>query len=183
MTTVKRIFQEKSQEWSVGELVNMERSTTQLKESGTNMYSNMVSSQYVCIRETTDGQDGILVRGLGNIRQRHIMIVSGEPFIKDERDDLFVGKQYYSHPLPTADELKEVLDIVRTDENIQQKLKACGMQFDSNGTFWVSDTKAKFCGLKRDLQYYDTKTGRLATAKSPDEYHQRITVAFFRIQP
>ena len=179
MTTVKRTIQEEREQWGAGELVSLKRSTTLLKEHGTDLYSNLKSSQYVCIREATEGQDGILVKGLASIRRRHFMFVGRKPFCKDERDELFVGKHYYCFPLPTADELKEVLDIVRTDADIQQKLKDNGMHFNANGTFWVSNTKSELLGLKRDLQYYDAATGRLAVAKSIDEHHQRMTIVYF----
>ena len=166
-------------DWSVGELVNLRRSTTLLKESRSYLYSSVVSSEYICIREATDGQRGIMVKGLGKIRRERIMLVSGMPFCKDERDELFVGKHYYGYPFPTVDELKEILDIVRADTNLQQKLIDNGMFFYPEGTFWVNDTKSEFLGLKRALQYYDPSTGRLTTAKSIDERHQRISIAFF----
>jgi hypothetical protein len=170
---------EAKKDWRVGQLVILGESTTLLKESGTKSYSSIVGSQYVCIREATDGQRGILVKGLGKIQREHVMLVNGEPFCKDERVDLFMGKRYIGYPFPTADELKEVLNIVRPDMNIQQELIDNGMFFNPNGTFWVSDTKSQFYGLKRNLQYYDSSTDSLSTAKTPDERHHRITIAYF----
>ena len=41
-----------------------------------------------------------------------ILLVSGTPFCKDDRDYLFRGKCYYSYPFPLADDLKEALDII-----------------------------------------------------------------------
>ena len=64
------------------------------------------------MREATDGQCGILLKVLGKISKKYIMFVNGKPFCKDEREDLFKGKCYYSYPFPTVDALKEVLEIV-----------------------------------------------------------------------
>ena len=170
---------ETKKEWSVGELVILGESTTLLKKSGTKTYSSIVGSRYICVREATDGQRGILVKGLGKIQRERIMLVNGKPFCKDERIELFMSTRYISYPFPTAEELKEILDIVRPDMNIQQKLIDNGMFFNPNGTFWVSNTKSQLYGLKRSPQYYDSSTGRLATAKSLDERHNRVTIAYF----
>ena len=168
-----------NKDWRVGELVTLGQSTTLLKKNGTKSYSNMVGSHYVCVRKATEGQHGILVKVLGETRRERLLLVSGKPFCKDERDELFVGKHYYSYPFPTADELKEVLDIVRSNTDIQQKLMDNGMSIHPEGTFWVNDTKALLFGLERSPQYYDPSTDRLATAKSLDERHQRLTIAYF----
>lgn len=78
-----------------------------------------------------------------------------------------------------AEELKEVLDILRSDIDIQQKLLDNNMVINPNGTFWVNDTKSQFLGLKRKLQYYDPPTDSLVTANSQNERHQRITIVYF----
>jgi hypothetical protein len=169
----------KETDWHLGHLVNLSWNQKEIKKSGRMYYANYAESRYVCIREATDGQRGILIKGLGKIQRNHVMLVNGKPFCKDEREELFMVKCYFSFPFPTADELKEVLDIVRFDMNIQQKLIDNGMFFNPNGTFWVSDTKSQFFGLKRSPQYYDPSTGCLATAKSLDERHNRITIAYF----
>lgn len=41
------------------------------------------------------------------------------------------------------------------------------------------NTKTQLLGLKHTLQYYDALTGRLAAIKSPDERHQRFSIAYF----
>ena len=166
-------------DWSFGELVTLDQNTMLLKKCGNKLYSYFQQSQYVCIREATKGQRGILVKGLGKVRRERIILVNGKPFLKDERDELFVGKHYYSYPFPTVDDLKEVLDIVRDDMDIQQTLIDNGMFFYPSGTFWVSNTKSLLLGLKKRLQYYDPPTDRIVTAKSHDERHQRITIAYF----
>ena len=168
-----------NQDWYVGKIVTLGQSTTLLKKNGTKSYSSIVCSHYVCVREATEGQQGILVKGLGKVQRDRIMLVSGKPFCKDEREELFVGKHYYSYPFPQSDELKEVLNIIRSDTGIQQKLMDNGMSINPNGTFWVNDMKSLFFGLKRSPQYYEPSTDRLAIVKSHDERHQRITIAYF----
>ena len=168
-----------NKDWRIGELVTLRQSTTLLKKRGKKSYSSVMSSQFVCVREATEGQHGILVKVLNQVQRDRILLVSGKPFCKDERDELFVGKHYYSYPFPQSDELKKVLDIIRSDTGIQQKLMENGMSINPNDTFWVNDTKSLFLGLKRSPQYYDPSTDCLATAKSLDERHQRITVAYF----
>jgi len=170
---------ETTTEWKIGEVVTMKQNPTLLKRCGRKLYSSIVGQDYLCVREAAKGQRGILVKGLGKVRRERIMLVSGQPFLKDDREELFVGKHYYGYPFPTVDELKEVLDIVRSDLDIQQQLIDNGMFFYPEGTFWVSDTKSLFLGLKRELQYYDPSTNFLATAKSHDEHHQRITIVYF----
>ena len=165
--------------WHLGDLVNLSWNQKEIKKSGRKSYAYYALSNYVCVREATDRQRGILVKGLGKIQRERVMLVNGKPFCKDEREELFMAKCYFSFPFPTADELKEVLDIVRFDMNIQQKLIDNSMFFNHNGTFWVNDSKSLFFGLKRSPQYYDPSTGRFATAKSLDERHNRITIAYF----
>ena len=67
-------------DWSVGELVTLERDTTLLKKCGTKLYSNFQCSQYVCIREASKGQRGILVKGLGKVRRERIKLMGRKPF-------------------------------------------------------------------------------------------------------
>lgn len=169
----------KKRDWSAGELVTLRMSTTLLKRSDLKSYSNFVNSRYVCIREATKGQRGILVKTLGKAPCDYVMLVSGKPFCKDQRDELFESTHYYSYSFPKVEELKEVLDIIRLDMDIQQKLIDNNMFINPNGSFWVSDTKSLFFGMKRRLQYYDPSTGSLATANSYDERHQRLTIAYF----
>ena len=166
-------------DWRLGDLVSLSWNHKEIKKSGDKTYAYYALSHYVCVREATDGQRGFLLKGLGKLQRERVMLVNGEPFCKDEREELFMGKRYFSLPFPTADELKEVLDIVRFDMKIQQILIDNDMFFNPNGTFWVSDTKSQLFGLKRSPQYYDPSTGCLATAKRLDERHNRITIAYF----
>lgn len=166
-------------EWSVGELVTLNWTRTLLIKEGKMSYSYMIDSSYFCIREATESQQGILIKSLGKTKQNNIMLVRGKPFCKDDFDDMFLNKHYFSFSFPMADELKEVLDILRSDIDIQQKLLDNIMVINPNGTFWVNDTKSQFLGLKRKLQYYDSPTDSLVTANSQSERHQRITIVYF----
>ena len=165
--------------WRLGELVSLSWNEELMKKSGKKSYAYYAVSRYICIREATDGQSGILVKVLGRTPREHIILVNGEPFCKDEGEDLLKGRRYFSYPFPTVNELKKVLNIVRSDMDLQQQFIDNGIFFYPEGSSWVSDTKSLFFGLKRSLQYYDPSTDRLATAKSNDEHHQRITIAYF----
>ena len=166
-------------EWSVGDLVTLNWTRTHLIKEGKMSYSYMIDSSYFCIREATESQRGILIKSLDKTKQNNIMLVKGKPFCKDDFDDMFLNKHYFSFSFPMADELKEVLDILRSDIDIQQKLLDNNMVINPNGTFWVNDTKSQFLGLKRKLQYYDSSTDSLVTANSQSERHQRITIVYF----
>lgn len=166
-------------EWSVGELVTLDWTQTHLIKEGKMSYSYMIDSSYFCIREATESQRGILIKSLGKTKQNDIMLVRGKPFCKDDFDNMFLNKHYFSFSFPMVDELKEVLDILRSDIDIQQKLLDNNMITNPNGTFWVNDTKSQFLGLKQKLQYYDSPTDSLVTANSQSERHQRITIVYF----
>lgn len=169
----------KNKKWDVGDYVILNKETKLLKTSGTRSYSSFIGSHYVCIRETSEWQRGILIKGLGKVRGENLWIINGKPYCKDLREEYFTGTHYYSYPFPTVDELKTILDIVRFNNDIQQILIDNGMFFNPNGTFWVTNTKTQLLGLKHTLQYYDALTGRLAAIKSPDERHQRFSIAYF----
>lgn len=166
-------------EWNVGEFVTLDWTRTHLIKQGKMSYSYMIDSSYFCIREATESQRGILIKSLGKTKQNDIMLVRGKPFCKDDFDNMFLNKHYFSFSFPMVDELKEVLDILRSDIDIQQKLLDNNMITNPNGTFWVNDTKSQFLGLKRKLQYYDPPTDSLVTANSQNERHQRITIVYF----
>ena len=121
--------------WSVGELVSLTWNERQLKKSGSTSYAELVSSSYICVREATDEQPGILVKVLGKVTRVQILLVSGTPFCKDDRDYLFRGKCYYSYPFPLADDLKEALDIIVANPSLQQRFEEESMHFNPSSTF------------------------------------------------
>ena len=99
--------------WILGELVNLPHQEKLLKKSGSTSYSRFIGSRYICIREATGGQRGILMKVLGKTDGDRIIMVNGQPFCKDDREELFAGKRYFSYPFPRDNEVMEALDILR----------------------------------------------------------------------
>ena len=71
--------------WNVGELVPLTWNERLLKKSGSTSYAELVNSCYICVREATDEQPGILVKVLGKVTRNQILLVNGNPFCKDDR--------------------------------------------------------------------------------------------------
>lgn len=163
--------------WRLGELVIPKRNYELIKKDGRKSYAYYAVSSYICVREATDGQCGILLKVLGMISKKHIMIVNGEPFCKDEREDLFKCKCYYSYPFPTASAQKEVLEIIGSNETLKERLEVESMKFNPASTFWVRETAGKL--LSKKPQYYDATSGQLCKA-TDDTAHYRITIAYFQ---
>lgn len=65
----------KVDDWRLDELVTLTRVTKVLKMTWFSLYEQMIGSRYICIREATDNQHGILVKVLGKIPSEHIMLV------------------------------------------------------------------------------------------------------------
>lgn len=165
------------EKWNVGELVSLTWNEKLLKKSGSTSYAELVSSQYICIREATDKQPGILLKALGKVTHNQVLLINGKPFCKDDREDLFKGKCYYSYPFPTADALKEVLDIVRENPSLMQRFEEESMHFNPSSNFWVCETAGKF--LTKKPQYYDAGSGQILKA-ADNAAHYRLTIAYFQ---
>jgi len=164
--------------WSVGEIVSLTRKTTQVHKSGLKSYEHLINSRYICIRECDDTNRGILVKVLGKMNRENIIMSGGEPFCKDDKDEGFTGDTYYGYRFPKVDELKEVLDIIRGDQNLIAKFEKASMHINPNSTFWVRDTTSRFIVLKAP-QYYDTQSNELNASRSNDKLNYRITLAYF----
>lgn len=177
MTLRTHYMETPEHKWSVGELVSLTWNERQLKKSGSTSYAELVSSSYICVREATDEQPGILVKVLGKVTRDQILLVSGTPFCKDDRDYLFRGKCYYSYPFPLADDLKEALDIIVANPSLQQRFEEESMHFNPSSTFWVRGIAGRMLWLKK-LQFFDASTGQLSKALD-DTPHYRLTIAFF----
>ena len=162
--------------WKVGELVSLTWNKRLLKKSGSRFYAEFVNSRYICVREATDKQPGILVKVLGKVTRDQILLVNGTPFCKDDRDYLFKGKCYYSYPYPLADDLKEALNIIDANPSLQQRFEEESMHFNPSSTFWVRETAGSF--LSKKPQYYDATSGRLCKA-TDDTAHYRLTIAYY----
>lgn len=162
--------------WRLGELVCLKWNDEQIKKSGQKSYAYCAASSYICVREATAGQCGILVKVLGKISKEHIMFVNGEPFCKDEREDLLKGKCYYSYPFPTLNALKEVLEIINSDEALKGRFEAESMKFNPASTFWVREAAGSF--LSKKPQYFDAVSSQLCKA-TDNTAHYRLTIAYF----
>jgi hypothetical protein len=162
--------------WQLGELVNLGWDYKVIKKNGGNIYAYYAASHYICIREATNGQCGILVKVLGKMPKDCIMLVNGEPFCKDEREELFMGKRYYSYPFPTVNALKEVLEIISSNEALKGRFEAESMKFNPASSFWVSKTAGHF--LKKKPQYYDATSGQLCK-DTDNTAHYRLSIAYF----
>lgn len=162
---------------SVGETVNLKRITTSLKKSGTKLYEQLVGSRYICIREAKDGQKGILVKVLGKVPAEQILMVDGQPFSKDDREDLFEGTCYYSYSFPTLEDLKEVLSIIRSNLDLVNQFEKASMHINPKSKFWVNETASRLIIMKKPL-CYDASSDSLNTASNNDAPY-RLTLVYF----
>ena len=162
--------------WTLGEIANLPRQEKVLKD-GSTAYVHYITSRYVCIREATDLQRGILVKVLGKAYGDQVGLVKGQTFCKDEHDELFVGHRYYSFPFPSAKDVKEAIDIIREDQSLLQKFEAASMHINPNSTFWVSDTTRSKFFLKKP-QFLNGRDGQLYPV-SNDSQHYRLSIVYF----
>ena len=162
--------------WRLGELVNLSWNYKEIKKSDGKSYAYYAESHYVCVREATDGQCGILVKVLGKVPMDRIMLVNGEPFCKDECEELFMGKRYYSFPFPTVNALKEVLEIISSNEALQGRFEAVSMKFNPASSFWVREVAGVF--LSKKPKYYDATSGKISKATA-GAAHYRLSIAYF----
>jgi hypothetical protein len=159
--------------WKLGEVVLLPRKTTQINKK----YEYLMASRYICIREATEGQRGILLRVLDKIACKNIIMRGGKPFCKDDKYEGLYTNTYFSYRFPSVNELKEVLDILKKDESLLEIFKKANMSINPDSTFWVRDTASRLFFLKKP-QYYDASLGQLV-ATSDDETHHRLTIAYF----
>lgn len=164
-------------QWRVGETVNLTREVADLKSGSRTGYKRLIASRYICIREESEGQRGILLKVLGKATKDDIMIVGGEPFCKDDADELFVGVQYLSYPFPTEQEVKEVLSILQQDESLQQIFDKARMHVNPRSTYWVNETAKHLLFLKQP-QYYDAFSHELRVP-TDNSARYRLTIVCF----
>lgn len=163
--------------WKVGEVVNLPRTETLLKTKGTTRYERLVESRYICIREATDTQRGILVKVLGRCLPEYVSVVGGQPFTKDDREELFNGCRYFSYSYPALKDLKEVLDILDSTPTLLQYFQKASMHINTNSKFWVSNMTRRLLVCKRPL-CYDAATKTLCTIED-NESAYRVTMVYF----
>ena len=163
--------------WRLGEIATLPRAAKVIKKSGVTAYARFISSRYVCIREATEKQHGILVKVLGKIKPEYVMVVGNEPFVKDEHDELFECDSYLSFPFPTTKEVREVLDIVRSNPDLIQVFKEASMRINPQSKFWVNETVRRHLIMKKP-QCYDANSDTVFTP-SDDDVPYRLTLVYF----
>ncbi|MBQ1880305.1 MAG: hypothetical protein II156_01570, partial [Lachnospiraceae bacterium] len=163
--------------WKLGEIATLPRTEKVLKDGDSTSYARYIGSRYICIREATEGQNGILMKVLGKAFSDQVKLVGGEPFGKDDGEELFSGRRYYSYPFPSSNEVKEVLDILRGNPSLLQKFEEAKMHVNPDGIFWVRETiRGTF--LKKNLQVYGGRNGQLYNPSDDINYY-RITIVYF----
>ena len=163
--------------YHLGEIVTLPREETLLKKNGLQIYMRYTGSRYICIRQATDNQPGILVKVLGKLTPERIMMVNEEPFTKDDRAESFNGICYFSYPFPALTELKEILDIIRSNQSLLQIFEDASMHVNPKSKFWVNETASRLLVMKKP-QCYDASTDDLCTA-SDHEAPYRLTMVYF----
>ncbi|MBO4674346.1 MAG: hypothetical protein J5616_08370 [Bacteroidaceae bacterium] len=163
--------------WSVGEVATLPRTERPLKKNGLSAYGHYIGSRYICIREASEGQYGILVKVLGKVPAEYVQVVGGEPFCKDARDELFTSTRYLCYQFPMLQELKEALDIIRSNPTLIPVFEKASMHINPKSTFWVRETASQFLILKKP-QIYDALKDVLSPA-SNESAHYRLSIVHY----
>ena len=163
--------------WNLGKIVFPPTTATLLKKRNKKEYKRFINLQYICVREATESQCGILVKVLGKTKADNITFVCGQPFCNDDEFMLFEGQIISSYSFPTVAELREVLNIIRSNPSLLSQFEAVSMQFDPNSIFWVNKTGFHLPFTKKP-RCYDASTNRLCKAPKDSE-PCRLTMAYF----
>ena len=167
--------------WSVGEMVSLPHGDEMVKQSRNKTYKYELPPNCICLRKAEDYCRGIMVADLGTYSANRMLMVDNKTFCKDNKTRGFYDTVYYCYPFPSVREMKEVLDIIRKDPDLQQMLREQQMYIDPSATFWVSDTRRSLFPWKRKALYYNPQTDSLSAVKTGDDVHHRITIAYFVI--
>lgn len=163
--------------WKKGEVVSLPRKTKTIKKCGVSSYSYIHSSRYVCIREATPTVPGILVKVMGRYARHDIKMVCGQPFCKDDNDELFASNSYLTFPFPTADELREALSVIHAEPDVMEGFHKASMHLNLQSKYWVRDTERHLLVVRKAL-CLDASTGVVAQPL-PNEVPYRLALAFF----
>ena len=163
--------------WGTGEIVTLQRTDKMLKKKHATAYKELVYSRYVCIREASNDQRGILVKVLGKIPAKYLYIVDGKPFVKDDTEELFYDTNYYSFPFPKANEVEEVLNIIRNNPELKKQFESISMHINTEATFWVRETTRNLLFTKQ-LQYFDAKSCHTCKAIE-NKAHYRLSIVYY----
>lgn len=164
------------QKWTLGKLVLLPRTTKLFKASDYKSYERIIGSRYICIREATDNQYGILLKVLGRYPAEHIMMIDGEPFCRDDSMELFQGMCYFSYSFPRFEDLKEVLAILHNNPDLLSHFEDAKMHVNPKASFWVRETASKL--FMKKPQCYDVSTDCLSTATG-NAAPYRLTMVYF----
>lgn len=163
--------------WHLGEIVTLPRTEIVLKKSASTVYEQLIGSRYICVCEATDSQRGILAKVLGKFPQEHIMTVGGQPFSKDDCEELFEGMRYFSYPFPMVKDVQEVVDILRNNPNLIQTFEKASMHINPKSKFWVNKTESRLL-VRKKPQCYDASSKQI-DKPSKDEAPYRLTMVYF----
>ena len=163
--------------WKTGDIVTLQRIDKMLKKNSTTAYKELVSSRYVCVHEASKGERGILVKVLGKIPARYLNIVDGKPFVKDDTEELFYDTNYYSFPFPKANEVEEVLSIIRNNPELKKQFESISMHINTEATFWVRETTRNLLFTKQ-LQYFDAKSCHTCKAIE-NKARYRLSIVYY----
>ena len=94
-----------------------------------------MASRYICIREATEVQRGILLRVLGKLARKDIIMQNGKPFCKDDKCEGLNSITYCCYSFPSVKELKEVLDILKKDESLLEIFEKSNMHINSDSMY------------------------------------------------
>ena len=163
--------------WHFGEIVTLPRTEKLLKKSGSTSYEHLIGSRYICVREESEGERGILVKILGKFPSEHVFTVCGKAFSKDDREELFVGVRYFSYPFPLVKDVREVLEILASKPSLVNIFDEASMHINIRSKFWVNKTERHLLVMKKP-QCYDAYSEQILTP-SEDDMPYRLTMVYF----
>ena len=165
--------------WTLGEVVEIPRMERQIDKSGSLSYEQYVGKSYVCIREESGTQCGILLKVLGRFTTEHIKIKDGQPFCFDDSEEQFYVTRYFSHPFPSRSNVNLVLSILRDNPQLMQRLEEVSKPISLDSTFWVENVVRNIF-FRKQLQYLDARTGDLHVASSNQLCYRLSIVRFYK---
>lgn len=165
--------------WSLGEFVKVPHYTETIGKKDGKKYKHLWERRYICVREATEGQQGILIKVLDRATSVQLQLMGGEPFYRDGKVVNKDRRNYYGFQFPKLEELKVVLDLLKQNELVTMKLREKWSHFDLTGLFWIRELKSRFFGFQKKPQYYDNKTKQVAVGKGGNKRIQRISIIYF----
>ena len=163
--------------WKTGDIVTLQCAEKTLKTKGNSIYKEFVASRYVCVREASKGERGILVKVLGKAPDSSLEIIEDRPFAKDGVEQLLDDIIYYSYPFAKAMEIEEVLSIICHTPELLNVFESISMHIDTEATFWVRETTRNMLFMKQ-LQYFDASQSLTCVAKE-NEAHYRLSIVYY----